>query len=834
MILDLDAGPYVRGIATASAATGGFIKQLDASNDRASLIVQSVLALAPAAVTTMAAATPAISGLTAQLGFAAAAAGVMVLGTVGVGDALEALNKYQLEKTPENLEKLEDAFRNLGPGARDFVLYLDEISPQLQKLREEAQEGFLPGVEDGIDELLTRLPQLRSIISEIAQASGDLVEATGRDLAGGDWDEFFDYLENEARPTIISFGQTFGNVLEGLANTMMAMDPASDDFVRGLLEWSEGFAEATAGLDENARFQSFLDYVRANGPQAVDTLASLADMLIAFGEAAAPVGAATLPILQAVAEVLAAIARSPVGPLLIAAAAGISLVSRAVALYNAANGSAMVGMLRQAGPDGTKGAGGLSAFGKAALGLAAISVAIPVIDGLITKLSDVAPTAEEAKAALLGLASGDPLPDDMFEGLDDKIGRLADPLIGEKIGDTVFGAVGLEGRNLKEATGDIEAIDAALRDMVSSGNADQAAAALAELEGSVSPERYRLLTEELLPEYNDELLAQANAAELAGEGSDEAARGMLRAERAASRLRERQAALTKALGESREAAREQAQMFVNVAAAAEDGQASIAEFTRNLAKQARDLREFRINAQDAADKGLDEGLIESLRELGPAGARLMRQFADATEAEINRANAAHRAGQREIDRTTDAVGGIPKVHTTILTVLGAKEAINDTRELYNAIAQLRNKTVTVTTVFTSSGQRFKEFGASAYGSTIPDDGGGYRDYLPYMLAPREEVVANDVGQADYFRDTLKAINAGASEEAVAATIPRIYETPTASERGGGGVRERVVETFPRGGVRATIDGLGDVMIRVADARIDAEWKHRDRMNGKNS
>ncbi|AIY18007.2 hypothetical protein GUY44_18865 [Pimelobacter simplex] len=56
---------------------------------------------------------------------------------------------------------------------------------------------------------------------------------------------------------------------------------------------------------------------------------------------------------------------------------------------------------------------------------------------------------------------------------------------------------------------------------------------------------------------------------------------------------------------------------------------------------------------------------------------------------------------------------------------------------------------------------------SADGSTVPDDGRGYRDYMLYRLAPREEVISNRSGQADEFRPELKDINRGMSRREVA-------------------------------------------------------------------
>jgi TP901 family phage tail tape measure protein len=113
-----------------------------------------------------------------------------------------------------------------------------------------------------------------------------------------------------------------------------------------------------------------------------------------------------------------------------------------------------------------------------------------------------------------------------------------------------------------------------------------------------------------------------------------------------------------AIAAQRDAARETANTFVGLGNSLDDSSVSLDEWLRDLEKQAAALRDFRVNAQTAAKKGLDEGLIASLQAAGPAGALRLEQLADASQREIRRANAAWRAGQAEVEAYTDAIGGV--------------------------------------------------------------------------------------------------------------------------------------------------------------------------------
>lgn len=235
--------------------------------------------------------------------------------------------------------------------------------------------------------------------------------------------------------------------------------------------------------------------------------------------------------------------------------------------------------------------------------------------------------------------------------------------------------------------------------------------------------------------------------------------------------------MSEALMESRKVADESAKTFVDLGDSLNDGKTSLSDWIAELENSAKALADFRKNSQDAAKRGLDDGLIASLQEAGEAGALRMEQLANATDEEIRRANRAWRLGQREIELYVNVVGGVPEVVATRVQLDGIQQARRALRQLQaditgNPIVQrvvvqdpLTGKR-TPATVGTPGGLE-SLLGGSADGSTVPKDGGSYSDRFPYLLAPGEEVTSNRFGQADAFRSELKDINAGLSRADVA-------------------------------------------------------------------
>src|SRR5699024_7472989 len=204
--------------------------------------------------------------------------------------------------------------------------------------------GMLPGLESGMESLMTRMPQIERILATVSRAAGDLAAEAGEALAGPKWEAFFDYLENDARPTLEAFGKTLGNFTLGLANLFVAFAPASDRFSQSFLDMSRAFAEWTANLPDSEGFQSFLSYIHDMGPQVWDTLSSIGEAIMSLLEAAAPVGAVLLPVLEGLAEAFSAIMQTDVGPVLI----GMVSALNAVAMFLKLRGLASFGALGSA------------------------------------------------------------------------------------------------------------------------------------------------------------------------------------------------------------------------------------------------------------------------------------------------------------------------------------------------------------------------------------------------------------------------------------------------------------------------------------------------------
>lgn len=326
------ASRSIDGVGASSERAGSALRKggadIDAFSGRLKLLVQSGLLIGPAIVPAVAGLVPAVTGLASGMAGAAGAAAAAGLAFAGVGDALGALNEFQLEPSAENFLALQQAMDELGPAGENFVRYLSSLGDELESLQQIAGANMFPGMASGLQSLMGLLPRVQVLIGDLSARMGDLAADAGAALAGPQWEAFFSFLQTDAAPIFEQFARASGNVALGLGNLMVAFAPLSRDFASGMLEASQAFASWSA---DTSNFEEFIGYVQAVGPQVADFLGSLAEAAVALAEAVAPWGSMVLPAMTAVLDVFTAIAGSPIGPALTTAALAMLAFNKAAA-----------------------------------------------------------------------------------------------------------------------------------------------------------------------------------------------------------------------------------------------------------------------------------------------------------------------------------------------------------------------------------------------------------------------------------------------------------------------------------------------------------------------
>jgi hypothetical protein len=310
-------------------ATGGSINQL---TGRLGLFADAALILGPGLIPIAAAGGVAIMGLVNAAGALATVGASAVVAFQGLGDAVKAVDEYQLEPTAANLEKAEEAMAHLAPAAREFVMAFQEFQPVLTGIRDAAAEGWFPGLTDSLDDFERIAPLVERIFRRSGMAGGDIVSDVAESLDSSRWRPFMRFIGEEAPTAMHSLATIMGDLTHGVAEMWMSFDPGNDAFLGWLGDVADGFDKWASSAEGREDIEGFLAYARENGPEVAELFTSLVGALSSIVQAAAPLGGPVLQGLTAVADVIKAIADSDMATPLLAAIAAMRVYARVAAL----------------------------------------------------------------------------------------------------------------------------------------------------------------------------------------------------------------------------------------------------------------------------------------------------------------------------------------------------------------------------------------------------------------------------------------------------------------------------------------------------------------------
>lgn len=703
-------------------------RDLDRFSGRLTLLRDAAIAIGPALIPIGAVAVPAVTALAAQLGAAALAGGTAIVAFQGVGEALESVNDAALEPTTKNLEAARIALQNLSPEARRFVNEIQSMRPALRELRDSAAAGLFPGLLEGLDGIDSVLPQVERLLFAVGNAAGDLGADLGEALSSERGREFVQFLTTEIPPTLTAMGRAVGNVTAGLGELWMAFTPLNRDVTGWLLEASQRFEDWAEGLSRTEGFQEFLTYIRETGPKVAEALSAIGNAVLGIVEAAAPLGGPVLQALTAVANLLGDIADSSAGPAIFAAITALTLLSR-----------------------------GQKAFG--AIAQSSWGQAISGAQGYQRQLAVTRSTALKGTAAVAGLgvaasgaADGLGLTNTISGAL---LGSLAGPW-----GAVLGGAAGAMidfGDSNEETAEDIEAVTATLDEQTGAITQNTRAWAAKKLNDEGVLDQAKELGLDL-DRVTSAVLGNAGAIEYVNRETsrlyDTDQVGKVREFRNALNdvattvvdSRDDLALLRETTGRVSDGFREAKSATQTFRTAVEslnrflEGRANMRDYEQSLDDLTKSIKENGSTLDISTKKGRDNQaaldtlaatvsrVAEGLR--GTAREKFLEQGRqDIVDAYIKLGKTEEQA-KRLARRMTilDEIRAEPTVE-----IQGVPVVLSQARAMELALERIKPRTVTVTTVFTSSGRRFKEFDTGGY------TGAGGK-YEPAGIVHRGEVV----------------------------------------------------------------------------------------------
>ncbi|GHA61123.1 hypothetical protein GCM10010330_11270 [Streptomyces tendae] len=507
--------------ATAGGTRTSFNTLGEASDKLGSSLKANLISLLPAAIPMAASLASSATVLAGQLGAVGVAAGAYALALgpqIGkIGEAIDAQ------------EKLDEALRTSGAGSAEAGKAALEYEQRLAELSPETREAAIAVglLKDGYDQWSDSLSGdvMGPFIKGVGVANALLPETTG--LVKGASTQFDRLITMVAggisTPGFDAMNQRFTTF-------------ANDTLDNGIDQLTVFLAKLDAGEYDGGGVAEFFDYARDAGPEVWDTLENIGDALLNVLEAGADVGVGMLDVVNVLTGIVSAVPPEAVATILQLAIA-LKAVKLAAVGVDAAR-AVMAGLGVQIGIMSTAAAGStgvlagttaavgaLSRTAKLAMAGTGIGLLLIGLDMLSSKSQKPKPDVDKLATSLTELGNSGELGGeavraygDDLSGLADAFQKVVDPKGVDRVQQAIISFFGTDSTPVKEAKENVDALDQALADMVSNGQADLAAAALERVSAKLQDQG--LSADEVegeLNDYKDALAAQALEQELAAQ-----------------------------------------------------------------------------------------------------------------------------------------------------------------------------------------------------------------------------------------------------------------------------------------------------------------------------
>ncbi|MFC7805388.1 hypothetical protein ACFRGK_17155 [Bacillus subtilis] len=262
---------------------GAFTSALPAISPVLASITGAIGALGPM----LGVATGGVMGLTsafATAGTGAVAFGALAMTSIGdVFKASEDLSKLQekldnatsAKERAKIMEQINNLQKSLGKEEKKALDTLEDFKSNWHDIAQSVQKPILKTFTSSLTTFKGVLNSLRPMFKSVANGGVTLAKSMNAAFKDTDMRRFIDYMNKNAGQAFVSFGKIAGNVLRTVMNLIVAFGPLGNDMSASLEKATASWVKWSANLGSSKKFQTFIEYVKTNGPKLLQIIGNL-------------------------------------------------------------------------------------------------------------------------------------------------------------------------------------------------------------------------------------------------------------------------------------------------------------------------------------------------------------------------------------------------------------------------------------------------------------------------------------------------------------------------------------------------------------------------------
>ena len=194
------------------------------------------------------------------------------------------------KKNAASVNAYQTALNKLTPAQRQFVQFLIGLKPKLDQIRQTAAAGLLPGVEQGIKNLLPLFPAFNRSVGSTAKSLGDASAQIGKTLGSGEGLGAMQRVLKTNDGALKEAAGSSGHYTIALVRIMDAARPLVSWIGHLVAEFGKYLDKTTDVNKKNGDLARFFDSTKNAAKLFGGILKSIGGIIYGVGRAAKPAG----------------------------------------------------------------------------------------------------------------------------------------------------------------------------------------------------------------------------------------------------------------------------------------------------------------------------------------------------------------------------------------------------------------------------------------------------------------------------------------------------------------------------------------------------------------
>ncbi|TNU61791.1 hypothetical protein FH505_18200 [Bacillus velezensis] len=181
-------------------------------------------------------------------------------------NATSAKERAKIMKQINNLQK------SLGKEEREALKNLEDFKDNWRDIGTMVQKPILKTFGMSLNTFKLAINSLIPMFDGLAKEGVGLAKSMDKAFKAPDMQRFISYLNKEAPGAFASFGRSAGNVLRTVFNLIVAFGPTGKSMTKSIEGMTQSWVKWSANLGSSKKFQAFVEYTKTNGPKLLQII----------------------------------------------------------------------------------------------------------------------------------------------------------------------------------------------------------------------------------------------------------------------------------------------------------------------------------------------------------------------------------------------------------------------------------------------------------------------------------------------------------------------------------------------------------------------------------